>query len=136
MVNADDLYHINLCACMCVMTWMTYCHICIYTCSCTYTQTCIHASTVHGFLVCMICVGLASACPNNNSMMIIYYYVVYVYVCYTTVHLCVGAFGYFEVTHDITKYCKAKVFSQIGKRTPIAVRFSTVGKLSSDTCTV
>ena len=41
----------------------------------------------------------------------------------------VGAFGYFEVTHDITKYCKAKVFSQIGKRTPIAVRFSTVGKL-------
>ena len=40
-----------------------------------------------------------------------------------------GAFGYFEVTHDITKYCKAKVFSQIGKRTPIAVRFSTVGKL-------
>jgi len=38
-----------------------------------------------------------------------------------------GAFGYFEVTHDITKYCKANVFSQIGKRTPIAVRFSTVG---------
>lgn len=39
-----------------------------------------------------------------------------------------GAFGYFEVTHDITKYCKAKVFSEIGKRTPVAVRFSTVGK--------
>lgn len=39
-----------------------------------------------------------------------------------------GAFGYFEVTHDITKYCKAKVFEHIGKRTPIAVRFSTVGK--------
>lgn len=38
-----------------------------------------------------------------------------------------GAFGYFEVTHDITKYCKASVFSEIGKRTPIAVRFSTVG---------
>ncbi|XP_043511204.1 catalase isoform X1 [Frieseomelitta varia] len=38
-----------------------------------------------------------------------------------------GAFGYFEVTHDITRYCKAKVFSSIGKRTPIAVRFSTVG---------
>lgn len=38
-----------------------------------------------------------------------------------------GAFGYFEVTHDITKYCKAAVFSQIGKRTPLAVRFSTVG---------
>ncbi|KAF6102487.1 catalase [Phyllostomus discolor] len=39
-----------------------------------------------------------------------------------------GAFGYFEVTHDITKYCKAKVFEHVGKRTPIAVRFSTVGK--------
>lgn len=39
-----------------------------------------------------------------------------------------GAFGYFEVTHDISQYCKAKVFSHIGKRTPIAVRFSTVGE--------
>lgn len=39
-----------------------------------------------------------------------------------------GAFGYFEVTHDITKYCKAAVFSKIGKKTPIGVRFSTVGK--------
>ncbi|XP_068210848.1 catalase-like [Palaemon carinicauda] len=38
-----------------------------------------------------------------------------------------GAFGYFEVTHDITKYCKANLFSEVGKRTPIAVRFSTVG---------
>ncbi|XP_065348193.1 catalase-like [Cloeon dipterum] len=38
-----------------------------------------------------------------------------------------GAFGYFEVTHDITKYCKADIFSAIGKRTPLAVRFSTVG---------
>jgi catalase len=38
-----------------------------------------------------------------------------------------GAFGYFEVTHDITKYTKASVFSEIGKRTPIGVRFSTVG---------
>ncbi|KAL3276552.1 hypothetical protein HHI36_011927 [Cryptolaemus montrouzieri] len=37
-----------------------------------------------------------------------------------------GAFGYFEVTHDITKYTAAKVFSQIGKKTPIAVRFSQV----------
>ncbi|XP_020819557.1 catalase [Phascolarctos cinereus] len=37
-----------------------------------------------------------------------------------------GAFGYFEVTHDITKYSKAKVFEHIGKKTPIAVRFSTV----------
>lgn len=39
-----------------------------------------------------------------------------------------GAFGYFEVTHDITRYCKAKVFEHVGKTTPIAVRFSTVGK--------
>ncbi|XP_063698284.1 catalase-like [Culicoides brevitarsis] len=38
-----------------------------------------------------------------------------------------GALGYFEVTHDITKYCAAKLFSSIGKRTPIAVRFSQVG---------
>ncbi|XP_075044441.1 catalase-like [Mixophyes fleayi] len=36
-----------------------------------------------------------------------------------------GAFGYFEVTHDITKYCKAQVFQHIGKKTPVAVRFST-----------
>lgn len=38
-----------------------------------------------------------------------------------------GAFGYFEVTHDITKYCKASIFESIGKKTPLAVRFSTVG---------
>lgn len=40
-----------------------------------------------------------------------------------------GAFGYFEVTHTetITKVCKAKLFSQVGKRTPVALRFSTVG---------
>jgi len=38
-----------------------------------------------------------------------------------------GAFGYFEVTHDISKYCKAAVFGRVGKQTPIAVRFSTVG---------
>jgi len=38
-----------------------------------------------------------------------------------------GAFGYFEVTHDITKYTRAKVFEKVGKRTPVAVRFSTVG---------
>ena len=44
--------------------------------------------------------------------------------------LCIsGAFGYFEVTsNEITKYCKAKLFSQVGKRTSVAVRFSTVGK--------
>ncbi|KAM7354883.1 catalase isoform 1-T2 [Cochliomyia hominivorax] len=38
-----------------------------------------------------------------------------------------GAFGYFEVTDDITKYCAAKVFEKVGKRTPVAIRFSTVG---------
>ncbi|XP_075692888.1 catalase-like [Rhinoderma darwinii] len=36
-----------------------------------------------------------------------------------------GAFGCFEITHDITRYCKAKVFGHIGKKTPVAVRFST-----------
>lgn len=43
-----------------------------------------------------------------------------------------GAFGYFQVTHDITKYCAAKVFDTVGKKTKIAVRFSTVaGELGS-----
>ncbi|XP_074035586.1 catalase-like [Leptinotarsa decemlineata] len=37
-----------------------------------------------------------------------------------------GAFGYFEVTHDITRYTAAKVFSEVNKKTPIAVRFSQV----------
>lgn len=48
-----------------------------------------------------------------------------------------GAFGYFEVTHsEITKYCSAKVFERIGKVTPIAVRFSTVGGESGSADTV
>jgi len=39
-----------------------------------------------------------------------------------------GAFGFFEVTSsEISKYCKASLFGSIGKRTPVAVRFSTVG---------
>lgn len=37
-----------------------------------------------------------------------------------------GAFGTFTVTHDITKYTKAKMFSEIGKKTDMFVRFSTV----------
>lgn len=37
-----------------------------------------------------------------------------------------GAFGTFTVTHDITKYTKAKIFSQIGKKTEMFTRFSTV----------
>ncbi|MBN3326643.1 CATA Catalase, partial [Atractosteus spatula] len=46
------------------------------------------------------------------------------------------AFGYFEVTHDITKYTKAKVFEHVGKRTPTAVRFSTVAGESGSADTV
>ncbi|MDO5713617.1 MAG: catalase [Tissierellia bacterium] len=37
-----------------------------------------------------------------------------------------GAWGEFTVTHDITKYCKAKVFSEIGKKTKVFSRMSTV----------
>jgi catalase len=37
-----------------------------------------------------------------------------------------GAYGTFTVTHDITKYSKAKIFSEIGKKTEMFVRFSTV----------
>src|ERR1700730_6839896 len=38
----------------------------------------------------------------------------------------VGAHGTFTVTHDITRYTKAKIFSEIGKQTPMMARFSTV----------
>ncbi len=37
-----------------------------------------------------------------------------------------AAYGTFTVTHDITKYTKAKIFSQIGKKTDMFLRFSTV----------
>jgi len=37
-----------------------------------------------------------------------------------------GAYGTFTVTHDITKYTKAKIFSEIGKKTDMFARFSTV----------
>ncbi|MFD2207997.1 catalase [Kiloniella antarctica] len=37
-----------------------------------------------------------------------------------------AAFGAFTVTHDITKYTKAKIFSEIGKKTEMFLRFSTV----------
>jgi len=37
-----------------------------------------------------------------------------------------GAFGTFTVTHDITQYTKAKIFSEVGKKTELFVRFSTV----------
>jgi catalase len=37
-----------------------------------------------------------------------------------------GAHGTFTVTKDITRYTKAKLFSQVGKQTPLFVRISTV----------
>lgn len=37
-----------------------------------------------------------------------------------------GAYGTFTVTHDIIKYTKAKIFSEIGKKTELFLRFSTV----------
>jgi catalase len=37
-----------------------------------------------------------------------------------------GAYGTFTVTHDITRYTKASVFAQIGKKTECFLRFSTV----------
>ncbi|WP_407179896.1 catalase [Bradyrhizobium sp. STM 3562] len=37
-----------------------------------------------------------------------------------------GAYGSFTVTHDISRYTKAKIFSQVGKKTPMFARFSTV----------
>lgn len=37
-----------------------------------------------------------------------------------------GAFGTFTVTGDITRFTKAKIFSEIGKRTEMFARFSTV----------
>ncbi len=46
-----------------------------------------------------------------------------------------GAYGTFTVTKDITKYTKAKLFSEIGKQTEVFGRFSTVAgeKGSADT---
>jgi len=37
-----------------------------------------------------------------------------------------AAYGNFTVTHDISKYTKAKIFSEIGKKTDLFLRFSTV----------
>jgi catalase len=43
-----------------------------------------------------------------------------------------GAFGYFEVTADVTPWTKAAFLNQVGKRTPVLLRFSTVaGELGS-----
>ncbi len=37
-----------------------------------------------------------------------------------------GAYGTFTVTHDVTRYTKAKLFSEVGKQTELFTRFSTV----------
>lgn len=37
-----------------------------------------------------------------------------------------GAHGTFTVTHDVTQYTCAKIFSEVGKQTPMIARFSTV----------
>ncbi|MED4001843.1 catalase KatA [Priestia aryabhattai] len=37
-----------------------------------------------------------------------------------------GAHGYFEVTNNVSAYTKAAFLSEVGKRTPLFVRFSTV----------
>ncbi|MGE8633398.1 MAG: catalase, partial [Achromobacter piechaudii] len=37
-----------------------------------------------------------------------------------------GAYGTFTVTHDISRYTRASIFSQVGKQTPLFLRFSTV----------
>ncbi len=38
-----------------------------------------------------------------------------------------GAYGYFEVTADVTKWTKADFLSEVGKKTDVFARFSTVG---------
>jgi len=38
-----------------------------------------------------------------------------------------GAYGSFTVTHDITRYTRARMFAEVGKQTETFVRFSTVG---------
>jgi catalase len=43
-----------------------------------------------------------------------------------------GAHGYFEVTNDVTEFTKAAFLSEVGKKTPLFIRFSTVaGELGS-----
>jgi len=37
-----------------------------------------------------------------------------------------GAYGSFTVTHDITRYTRAKLFAQVGKKTELFARFTTV----------
>lgn len=46
-----------------------------------------------------------------------------------------GAYGTLTITHDISKYTKAEIFSAVGKKTDLFLRFSTVAgeKGSADT---
>ncbi|WP_288378969.1 catalase [uncultured Massilia sp.] len=46
-----------------------------------------------------------------------------------------GAYGTFTVTNDLRHHTKAKLFDEVGKQTPVFLRFSTVGgeKGSADT---
>src|SRR6266705_4666034 len=37
-----------------------------------------------------------------------------------------GAYGTFTITGDVTRYTKAKLFSEVGKKTEVFQRFSTV----------
>jgi catalase len=37
-----------------------------------------------------------------------------------------GCYGYFELTEDITRYCKAQMFQKIGQQIPLFSRFSLV----------
>ena len=39
---------------------------------------------------------------------------------------CSGAYGTFTFTNDISKYTRAKIFSQVGKKTELFARFTTV----------
>src|SRR5260221_10657099 len=39
-----------------------------------------------------------------------------------------GAFGYFEVTADVTEWTKAAFLNKVGKRTPLLIRLSTVAR--------
>ncbi|KAL9648072.1 hypothetical protein ABK040_012126 [Willaertia magna] len=48
----------------------------------------------------------------------------------------IGCYGTFTVTNDITKYTKAKVFSQVGKKTELFARFSGIFTEQGDPETV
>src|SRR5258708_38096411 len=37
-----------------------------------------------------------------------------------------GAFGTLKITHDISRFTNAKVCAELGKHTPLFIRFSTV----------